>query len=472
MPEISFTAPPTVARFMQSDAFFRLIAGPVGSGKTTGAIFEILRRAIEQEPGEDGVRYTRFAIVRQTLKQLEDTVLKDIEFWLRGLVEYKVSKRTIYIRFGDVDSEWLLIPLEDEEDQKRLLSSQLTGAWMSECIEIDVKLVPALLGRCGRFPSGRQGKPTWFGVIGDTNMPTEGSEWHKLMALETPMDWTVFIQPSGLAPDAENIENLPGGRQYYERLARTPNPAWVKRYVEAQFGEDPSGQAVFRSSFKPSFHCTAIDDEEGLTPTPGMPLMLAMDLGRNPCSLLTQVDHRGRLLVLQEFVIEDLGLEAALQQVIRPALMSERYAGFPVYVVGDPSGIARNSIYEVTSFDIIKGAGFPAYPAPTNDLDKRLRAVEGMMLQQRDGGPALLIDRQRCPSLVVALNGRYRYAKRRSGQLAPSPEKSHPWSDLADALQYSCLVAHGGLSGYVAERLQLIKRSRERKPAPSRLAWT
>ena len=29
---------------------------------------------------------------------------------------------------------------------------------------------------------------------------------------------------------------------------------WVKRYVYAQYGDDPSGLAVFKESFNPSFH--------------------------------------------------------------------------------------------------------------------------------------------------------------------------------------------------------------------------
>src|SRR5512138_2309938 len=82
---IEYTAPPTVAQFMKSDAFGRIIAGPVGSGKTTGAVLECLRRSIQQAPGQDLLRHTRFAIVRQTLKQLKDTVLKDCQTWLGGL---------------------------------------------------------------------------------------------------------------------------------------------------------------------------------------------------------------------------------------------------------------------------------------------------------------------------------------------------------------------------------------------------
>lgn len=463
---IDYKAPPIVAGFMKSEAFFRVILGPVGSGKTTGCIFELLRRAIEQAPGEDGIRNTRFAIVRQTLKQLEDTVLKDCEFWLRGLGQYKVSKRTFYLKFGDVQSEWLLIPLDDEDDQRRLLSSQLTGAWLSECIEMSSALVPALLGRCGRFPSGRNGKPSWYGAIADTNFPSEGSDWHRLFEFETPPDWQVFKQPSGLSDHAENLNNLPGGREYYERLARGNNPDWVRRYVEAQYGNDPSGSAVFRESFKRSFHVA----EGAVTPVPGYPIIVAQDFGRNPCAVIGQLDHRGRLLVLEEVVSEDMGLELHIARNLRPVLYQERYLGRAMYFVGDPAGMQRSTSYEETSFDLLKRMGFSAFPAPTNNINKRIAAVDAYLLAQRDGGPAILFDPEKCPTLIRAMQGYYRYAKRRTGQLAALPEKSHPWSDLVDALQYMALAAHGGLAQYAANRL-----FRDKTPAQPRVrsaAWT
>ncbi len=64
MSQIVYTAPKTCARFMVSEAALRLIAGPVGSGKTTACIFELFRRAAAQAPSLDGYRYTRFAICR------------------------------------------------------------------------------------------------------------------------------------------------------------------------------------------------------------------------------------------------------------------------------------------------------------------------------------------------------------------------------------------------------------------------
>ncbi len=485
MKQINFNAPPTVARFMKSEAFFRVIAGPVGSGKTTGCLFELFRRACEQAPAADGYRYTRFAIVRQTLKQLKDTVLKDITGWLQGISEYKVSENTVHIRVGDVVSEWLMIPLDSPEDQRRLLSLQLTGAWMSESIEMDYTIVSPLAGRIGRYPSGNLGSPTWFGMIADTNVPSEGSDWHRVMT-EPPPDTQIFIQPGGMGDDAENLEYLvqtadtvkldlndpeqrakrrAQGRTYYERFIRNNSPDWCRRYVHAQFGDDPSGTAVFRESFKHSFHVV-----EDLEPVASFPLLVGQDFGRDPCSIICQLDHRGRLLVLEEVVAEDIGLELHIERSLRATLMKDRYLGKSIAVIGDPSGIAKSSIYEETSFDVMKRMGFMAFPAPTNDIPQRLRAIEAFLLAQREGGPAFLIDANRCPTTVRALNGGYRFAKTRTGVRKPMPDKNE-YSHIADALQYACLAAHGGMVGMIGNRLGGRMRNHDR-PKISKMGWT
>ena len=119
MSSISYSPPPVCEKFMLDPSFIRLIAGPVGSGKTTACIFELFRRASEQMPAQDGYRYTRFAIVRQTLAQLKMTVLKDVLQWMRGFATWKVSESTIYVEVGDIRSEWIFVPLEDPEDQRQ-----------------------------------------------------------------------------------------------------------------------------------------------------------------------------------------------------------------------------------------------------------------------------------------------------------------------------------------------------------------
>lgn len=466
MPDIVYTAPKTVSDFMASQAFVRIVVGPVGSGKTTGMIFEMLKRAIEQRPGPDGMRRTRWVIVRTTLSQLKMTMLLDILTWLRPIASYKVSDQLVTIAFNDVVSEWYLIPLEEEEDQKRLLSMQLTGACLNEAIETSTDLVGAISGRCGRYPSAADGGPTWFGVIGDTNAPVEGSDWHRLMEDDKPADWQIFHQPGGLEPLAENLANLPGQREYYNRLAKNPNRDWVRRYVDAKYGEDPSGTAVFRESFKRSFHTV----EGWIEPVIGFPLIVGQDFGRSPCSLVCQMDHRGRLLVLEEVLAEDIGLETHLSFSLKPRLWTEKYFGKMLFAVGDPSGISKGNMLEENSFDVMTRLGVPAFPAPTNSIDPRVRAVEQLLHQQRDGAAALLISREGCPNLVRAMNGAYRYEKTKAGVTKPLPEKKHPWSDLCDALQYVCLTVNSGLSTYYARKIR--PKVKKPKETLSAKAWT
>lgn len=479
---IKYEAPPTVAVFSKSNAFGRMLAGPVGSGKTTGCIFELFRRALEQELAPDGYRYTRYAIVRQTLKQLKDTVLKDIVDWLGGVAHYKVQDNVVVIEFADVKSEWLLLPLEDAEDQRRLLSMQLTAAWMSEAIEMDVELVAGIAGRCGRYPNGARGSPTWFGIIADTNMPTEGSDWHKFMDIDQPEDWEIYIQPGGLEEYAENLahllqttetkkldeddpQRLAQGRKYYERLARSSSKDWVRRYVNAQFGNDPSGTAVFRESFKSSFHV-----RDGLTPNRFTPLVIGQDFGRDPCSTLTQIDTSGRFICLEEVIAADIGLQGHIEKNLRPILLQERYLGIPLIIVGDPSGKAKSSHYEETSFELLQRMGFKCIPAPTNDLDPRLRAVESWLLKQYDGSGAILFDRARCPTIIRGLAGGYRYAKTRNGTRKPLPDKN-PYSHPIDALQYACLVAHGQMNNVIGKVLGG-RRTSSGRPRVSAAGWT
>jgi hypothetical protein len=464
MVDINYTAPPTVADFMQSESFVRFILGPVGSGKTTGCLMDLTRRMMEQTAAPDGLRHTRFVITRQTLKQLKDTVLKEFSTWLAPIARYKVSDNTIYFDFNDIRSEWLLIPLEDPEDQRRLLSMQITGAWINEFAEVDPDIVPAIAGRCGRYPSTAMGGPTWYGIIGDSNFPTEGDDWWKLFEINRPPDWDLFKQPSGLSADAENVPNLPGGRLYYERLAHGHSEAWVKRYVLAEYGPDPSGTAVYRESFKRSFHV-----QKEVTPVVGHPLIVGLDFGRDPCAVITQLDHKGRLLVLEEVIAEDIGLELQITRNLKPVLTSQRYMGRPVAIVGDPAGKQRSTLYEETSFDVLKRGGFQAFPAPTNDIDARLRAVEAYLLAQRDGGPAIIFDEDRCPKLIQAMGGGYRYERMRSGQLRVRPQKNE-YSHVSDALQYAASSAHGGLVGIIAGKLQQARVVN--RPRMSAAGWT
>lgn len=464
---LNYTTPPTVGRFMLDKHFVRLIMGPVGSGKSAGCFMELLRRARLQQPNRQGLRQTRFAIIRNTLQQLRQTCLADIQLWLNPIAHFKVTDQTIQVRFPlpdgtQVESDWMLIPLDTKEDQQRLLSLNLTGAWISEFREIPIDLIDAVAGRCGRYPSKAVAPPTWFGIIAESNPPDEDSDWYYKLEVDRPSNWGFFKQPGGLDPDAENVENLPDG--YYDNLAEGRNQDWIDVHIHAKYGRSLSGQAVFRASFKPDFHVTY----EDMSPIESMPLMIAQDFGRTPASLICQIDNKGRLIVHDEVTIEDAGIEQFCTTRLRPKLY-ERYAMYRMFMVGDPSGRQKTQVGEESPFDALERLGFEIYPAPTNDLEPRLRAVEQLFLHQVDGGPMLLINGTNCPQLVQAMKSMYRYKRKQNGVLDEKPEKNHPWSDLGDCLQYAALSTN---SNYIGRQLARRHAPRVRAPAPSPASWT
>ena len=67
--------------FMKDDTFFRGIRGPVGSGKSVGCCVEVFRRALAQEKNEQGIRKSRWAIIRNTNPQLRTTTIKTWLDW-------------------------------------------------------------------------------------------------------------------------------------------------------------------------------------------------------------------------------------------------------------------------------------------------------------------------------------------------------------------------------------------------------
>ena len=67
--------------FMKSDDFFRGIRGPVGSGKSVACCVEIFRRALQQQKNKDGIRRSRWAVIRNTNPQLKTTTIKTWLDW-------------------------------------------------------------------------------------------------------------------------------------------------------------------------------------------------------------------------------------------------------------------------------------------------------------------------------------------------------------------------------------------------------
>jgi hypothetical protein len=236
---VKYDAPATVSAFLQSSAFVRCIVGPVGSGKSSGCVLEILRRAREQQPGPDGIRRTRFAVIRNTYGQLRDTTRKTFEQWVpHPLGEWNEQQLVFKMRFGDVECEVLFRALDKPGDVNKLLSLELTGAYINELRELPKDVLDALQARVGRFPSRSQGGPSWFGIWADTN-PWFAGHWLQELHEAPPKGFEFFWQPDGLGPDAENLENLPP--DYYPRLMEGKDTEWIDVYLRARVAKADRG---------------------------------------------------------------------------------------------------------------------------------------------------------------------------------------------------------------------------------------
>lgn len=415
---------------MTSDAFVRGIRGPFGSGKSTVCVMEIMRRAQLQPQGFDGKRRSRWAVIRNTYPELRTTTIKTWHQWFPPSLGHWQAEGppTHRITTGDLDLEVIFLALDRPDDIAKLLSMELTGAWINEAREVPKAVLDGLTGRVGRFPSAMMGGRGWSGILMDTNPPDTDHWWYRLAEEQKPDGFEFFVQPSGRSPDAENRENLPDG--YYERQIAGKDPDWVKVYVDAEYGYVREGKPVW-SMYIDGLHCKEFDL------LPRVPIAVGIDFGLTPAAALLQLTPSGQVRVFDEIVATDMGA-SRFAEILGPRLRST-WKDWPVQAIkGDPAGDSRAQSDETTPFQILRKAEIMATPASTNDPVRRIEAVSQALRRLVDGQPGFLIH-PRCTVLRKALMGGYCYKRLQvSGaeQYKDVPDKNN-YSHVADALQYA-----------------------------------
>ncbi len=74
---LDFSKSPVIYDFIQNNDFVQGIMGPVGSGKSYGCAAKIMVKAVQQAPSPvDGIRYSRWAVVRNSYPMLKTTTIK------------------------------------------------------------------------------------------------------------------------------------------------------------------------------------------------------------------------------------------------------------------------------------------------------------------------------------------------------------------------------------------------------------
>jgi len=447
----NFAAPPTIARFLASTAFVRGIRGPVQSGKSSGACQEIMRRAREQVPGEDGIRRTRFVVVRNTYGELKDTTIKTWLDWfpedLFGKFNRAQGEMKHHIQKGDIDCEVMFRALDKPEDSRKVLSLDITGAWFNEAREIPYEIVEKMTDRVGRFPAKKDGGCTWRGIFLDTNPPDEDHWWYKFEK-DPPPGWDFFVQPPGAIevngkwvqnPDAENVVNM-NEADYYRVRIPGKKPDYIKVYYGNQFGFVQEGKSVF-----PEYVDTVHGAKMELSFTPGRPVYIGIGIALESAALFGQKLASGQWQWLDEIMPEEGGAVhfadelAAKMKADFPAGTEFRIFGPQPKKFGDETDEA---------LQILRRRKIPVSPTRQADATLRREAVAGVLDRLVRGEPALLVS-PRCTLARKAMAGGYGYARIQSSgepRYHDEPTKNRYWP-IAEAAQH--MMVGGGEASFV-----------------------
>lgn len=485
MTTITYNPSRTGLLFHNSNEMVRAVMGPVGSGKSSTCAMELVLRSVMQAPNSRGVRPTRWLAVRNTFNELKTTTLRTLVNWLPpevSDVRYgypPVATANFPLADGTtVDTEVMFLALDRPEDTKKLRSLEVTGVWLNEASELQEEILGMAVQRSGRYPAKTQdfAGATWSGVIMDYN-PVEEDHWlHELFEIQRPERYRLWKQPPAINkvpnpsydptkpatainsptlwvgnPDAENIENLKDGFDYYLRQVPAKTEEWIEVFLRGQYGAAQGGRAVYAGEWNDRDHVS----ETPLTVDKYLPVAVGFDWGLNPSAVFGQLSRTGTLCIIHElFPGVDTSLEEFIEVYLMPAI-NEHFRGCRMEGFGDPAGIGRSPLDKRTPFQLINAVGIACRPARTNDFIPRRDSVASFLIR-RNGfklSPT-------CKMLRKGFNREYKYGQvQTTGQYKSRPEKNL-WSHPHDALQYLALglrhsntfssnvtVASGGSNG-------------------------
>ena len=276
--------------------------------------------------------------------------------------------------------------LDDDADLQKLKSTNITGAYVNEGQNTDLKTVTALLERAGRYPKPEmvRGKLVrgsikknvqidmnaadeshWVPIMrGDVPIPeyftTDQIRMHK-----KPSQWAFYVQPPALLevmdsagmvvdyklnPKAENLKFLP--EDYYESKTRGQSKDVIDMTCMNRTGSLRGGKPVF-VGWNKEIHVA----RDKLVYKPELPLLVGLDYGRTPAAVWGQV-YGGRWFILGEYYMEDTSSD-----LFAPALKRELARRMPdidwsnIQWWGDPAGDFKGQADEKTSVQVFRKHG-------------------------------------------------------------------------------------------------------------------
>ena len=431
-PDLVFKPGKVAWQFMQDRNPVSGIMGPVGSGKSVAAVMRAMMHMCDSPK-------SRGCVIRNTYRELKDTTLATWQEWLGPYGTMNLTDMVWTSTMPGIEAQVLFRALDKPSDVGKLLSLELTWAWINEAREVPRSIVDMVQTRLGRYPRMADGGCPWYGLFMDTNPPDDLSWWFKLFEDQRPEGWELYRQAGAFDDAAENKAHLP--LDYYPRLKQGKDQAWIDVYVNGNYGYVQDGKPVY-----PEFHdrlhveqCEAIADAK---------VIVGLDFGLTPAASFMQQAPDGQFRVLHEVVTEDCGaMEFA--RLTRQTLATH-FPGHRAALWGDPSGDERSKIDgRTTPFDILRAEGLDALPASCHGNDPVLRrsAVQRNLQRLTMTGQPGLVVHPRCKYLRRGLAGGFKYRLINAGgdsRYHLEPDKNI-YSHICESLEYALIGAGEGL---------------------------
>jgi hypothetical protein len=276
-------------------------------------------------------------------------------------------------------------------------------------------------------------------------------------------------------------------QKWYDDQKERNTPAELAREVEISYTGSLEG-GIFSEMFKTHLHVVEApkktpENPEGLwIPNPDLPITISMDFGKTCAALFSQVDAWDNLDVFHEIIIERGSTEELAQAILstvnkynalhprrkgdfkpkeisytnmrvshnlpRSAFSGTDGESYVLQFTGDPAGNTKPWQFTegFSDYDILDG-----YNIRPVQLDKILalnktRKPAGISLIQsflmrrfRNRERFLIQNPDKCPVLIQALSGEYRYKTDANGDVTETIHEVHPIEDVMDILIYTVL---------------------------------
>lgn len=479
----TYSLTPSGQMLLNSTKPYLFICGPVGSGKTTASILTLIERACSQ-PLFNGVRRSRVCILRKFIPELKATAIKSFlelfpetrmnySFPISGILEMdNAAGEHIYI-------EIYFLSAQRKEDVRKLLSFELTWAWINEANQMPPEVFAACQDRVGRYPPVKKGGVANSGVICDTNAfptnhwlkqnhytefpvltPDTGDyiETENQLIIRQPPAIKMFNSElsaqeyvdslndyelslvgqhnlrvhrslSGmyfvLHPHADNLKNLPV--DYYTRAIESKTSPDIRvKYMNHLMSDAISDKACY-PMFDIDRHVTDITPKAFEV----QKIILGWDFGLTPTCVLCYVyDNPTKVIVIDEVMGVDMGLTRFVPMVLT---MLSKYDIDVKHTLSamDPAGTIRSQSNEQKCFDVLTHYGFNLGGHVPQTLITRLESVRKKLYSSG----TFLINR-RCEFLIQGFVADYKFSEANAERGILKPDKNIN-SHFHDALQYA-----------------------------------